>query len=175
MRNVANAALLVAYFDIRVMIFAVRHPSGGVHECHGFIIIFECVFFNQLALHHFPPTQLSEIGQNLRLGKGKGALLAGLAFVFGEIGLSRYKEGVAITLAKVTNKDTQTVVSALIKQAKRLPDELYKSLTWDRGKELADHLKKQKQNPSPKKQPVNNDKGTQQKTNNTVNKTNKTN
>jgi len=44
-----------------------------------------------------------------------------------------------VMLAKVTNKDTQTVVSALIKQAKRLPDELYKSLTWDRGKELADH------------------------------------
>jgi IS30 family transposase len=44
-----------------------------------------------------------------------------------------------VMLAKVTNKDTKTVVSALIKQAKRLPDELYKSLTWDRGKELADH------------------------------------
>jgi IS30 family transposase len=44
-----------------------------------------------------------------------------------------------VMLAKVTNKDTQTVVSALIKQAKKLPDELYKSLTWDRGKELADH------------------------------------
>jgi IS30 family transposase len=44
-----------------------------------------------------------------------------------------------VTLAKVANKDTQTVVSALIKQAKRLPNELYKSLTWDRGKELADH------------------------------------
>jgi IS30 family transposase len=44
-----------------------------------------------------------------------------------------------VMLAKVTNKDTQTVVSALIKQAKRLPDELYKSLTWDRGKELSDH------------------------------------
>jgi IS30 family transposase len=41
--------------------------------------------------------------------------------------------------AKVANKDTQTVVSALIKQAKTLPNELYKSLTWDRGKELADH------------------------------------
>ena len=27
----------------------------------------------------------------------------------------------------------------LIKQAKKLPGELYKSLTWDRGKELADH------------------------------------
>ena len=44
-----------------------------------------------------------------------------------------------VMLAKVANKDTQTVISALIKQAKKLPDELYKSLTWDRGKELTDH------------------------------------
>jgi IS30 family transposase len=44
-----------------------------------------------------------------------------------------------VMLAKVANKDTQTVVSALIKQSKALPNELYKSLTWDRGKELADH------------------------------------
>jgi IS30 family transposase len=36
-------------------------------------------------------------------------------------------------------KDTRTVVTALIKQAKKLPKELYKSLTWDRGKELTDH------------------------------------
>lgn len=36
--------------------------------------------------------------------------------------------------AKVANKDTQTVVSALIKQAKKLPSELYKSLTWDRAR-----------------------------------------
>ena len=41
-----------------------------------------------------------------------------------------------VMLAKVANKDTQTVISALIKQAKKLPNELYKSLTWDRGKEL---------------------------------------
>ena len=44
-----------------------------------------------------------------------------------------------VTLVKVANKDTQTVVSALIKQSKKLPSELYKSLTWDRGKELTDH------------------------------------
>ena len=44
-----------------------------------------------------------------------------------------------VMLAKVANKDTQAVISALIKQAKKLPDELYKSLTWDRGKELTDH------------------------------------
>src|SRR5712672_1300838 len=44
-----------------------------------------------------------------------------------------------VMLVKVTNKDTESVVSALIKQSQRLPSELYRSLTWDRGKELADH------------------------------------
>ena len=44
-----------------------------------------------------------------------------------------------VMLAKVQNKDTESVISALIKQSKKLPDELYKSLTWDRGSELADH------------------------------------
>ena len=44
-----------------------------------------------------------------------------------------------VLLAKVADKRTATVVAALIKQAKKLPSELYKSLTWDRGKELTDH------------------------------------
>jgi len=44
-----------------------------------------------------------------------------------------------VMLAKVDSKETQAVVCALIKQAKKLPNELYKSLTWDQGKELADH------------------------------------
>jgi IS30 family transposase len=44
-----------------------------------------------------------------------------------------------VMLVKVANKDTESVISALIKQSQRLPRELYKSLTWDRGKELADH------------------------------------
>ncbi len=44
-----------------------------------------------------------------------------------------------VMLIKVTNKDTRSVIAGLIKQSKRLPKELYKSLTWDRGKELADH------------------------------------
>ncbi len=44
-----------------------------------------------------------------------------------------------VMLVKVANKDTESVVSTLIKQSQRLPRELYKSLTWDRGKELADH------------------------------------
>jgi IS30 family transposase len=44
-----------------------------------------------------------------------------------------------VMLAKLDSKDTQTVVNALIKHAQELPHELYKSLTWDRGKEMADH------------------------------------
>ena len=40
---------------------------------------------------------------------------------------------------KVTGKDTETVINALIKNARKLPQELYQSLTWDRGKEMADH------------------------------------
>jgi IS30 family transposase len=44
-----------------------------------------------------------------------------------------------VMLAKVNSKDTQTVVTALIKHAHKLSHQLYQSLTWDRGKELADH------------------------------------
>jgi IS30 family transposase len=42
-------------------------------------------------------------------------------------------------LSWVPSKDTKMVINALIKQAHKLPRELYKSLTWDRGKEMADH------------------------------------
>ena len=44
-----------------------------------------------------------------------------------------------VLLAKVDRKDSKTVVDALIKQAHKLPRELYKSLTWDRGSEMAQH------------------------------------
>jgi IS30 family transposase len=44
-----------------------------------------------------------------------------------------------VMLVKIARKDTETVINALIKNARTLPQELYKSLTWDRGKEMADH------------------------------------
>jgi IS30 family transposase len=44
-----------------------------------------------------------------------------------------------VMLAKVVSKDSETVTNALIKHARKLPDELYQSLTWDRGTEMADH------------------------------------
>jgi IS30 family transposase len=44
-----------------------------------------------------------------------------------------------VLLAKVPNRDSKSVITALINQAHRLPNELLKSLTWDRGKEMAQH------------------------------------
>ncbi len=46
-----------------------------------------------------------------------------------------------VMLAKLEDKKTDTVIAALIKQSKKLPSELYKSLTWDRGKEMSAHQK----------------------------------
>jgi len=46
-----------------------------------------------------------------------------------------------VMLARVKGKDTETVINALIRQAYKLPSELYTSLTWDRGSEMADHLR----------------------------------
>ena len=44
-----------------------------------------------------------------------------------------------VMLVKAEGKDTETVINALIRHAHQLPRELYQSLTWDRGKEMADH------------------------------------
>jgi len=44
-----------------------------------------------------------------------------------------------LMLIKLEGKDSQTVVNALIKNARKLPQELYKSLTWDRGTEMHAH------------------------------------
>jgi len=44
-----------------------------------------------------------------------------------------------VMLLKIPSKDTATVVATLAKHVRKLPSELRRSLTWDRGKEMADH------------------------------------
>lgn len=44
-----------------------------------------------------------------------------------------------VMLVKVASKDAETFANTLIKNARKLPQELYKSLTWDRGTEMAGH------------------------------------
>jgi IS30 family transposase len=42
-------------------------------------------------------------------------------------------------LVKVPRKDSATVVAALAKHIRKLPEELRRSLTWDQGSEMARH------------------------------------
>ena len=44
-----------------------------------------------------------------------------------------------VMLVRLPNKETQTVIRALARRIRRLPHGLMKSLTWDRGSELAAH------------------------------------
>ena len=44
-----------------------------------------------------------------------------------------------VIIVKVADKRTETVVAALIKAVRKLPAALRRSLTWDRGMELANH------------------------------------
>lgn len=44
-----------------------------------------------------------------------------------------------VMLVKVPSKDTQTVTRALARSIRRLPQELRRSLTWDRGTEMSAH------------------------------------
>lgn len=44
-----------------------------------------------------------------------------------------------VLLVQVDGKDTASVVQALTREVKRLPEGLMRSLTWDRGMELAQH------------------------------------
>jgi IS30 family transposase len=44
-----------------------------------------------------------------------------------------------VVLVKLSEKNTEAVVDALIRAVRKLPTALRKSLTWDRGAELARH------------------------------------
>ena len=70
-------------------------------------------------------------------GHWEGDLICGPNHSF--IGTLVERHSRYVMLMKLSDKKTETVVNALIKHSKRLPDELYKSLTWDRGHELAAH------------------------------------
>ena len=72
-------------------------------------------------------------------GHWEGDLIAGPNYTY--IATLVERQTRYVMLAKVENKNTDTVIKALIKQARELPNGLYKSLTWDRGSELCGHKK----------------------------------
>jgi IS30 family transposase len=42
-------------------------------------------------------------------------------------------------LGKIRGKDTNSVISGILREVGKLPDTLWESITWDRGDEIADH------------------------------------
>ena len=70
-------------------------------------------------------------------GHWEGDLIAGSGNSFIATLVERHTR--FVMLAKVGNKDSHSVIQALIKQSRKLPKELYRSLTWDRGCEIAGH------------------------------------
>ncbi|MCW2999149.1 MAG: family transposase [Solirubrobacterales bacterium] len=70
-------------------------------------------------------------------GHWEGDLIRGLGNTYIATLVERHSR--FVMLVKVAGKDTDTVVGALTRQVLKLPDELMRSLTWDRGTELAAH------------------------------------
>ena len=79
----------------------------------------------------------AEVGDRAVPGHWEGDLLCGTKD--SQIATLVERHSRYVMLVRVPGKDTKTVVNALIKQAHKLPRELYKSLTWDRGSEMANH------------------------------------
>ena len=81
---------------------------------------------------------MDQIAHTQKIGHSQGDLIVGSNNSYIATLVERHSR--FVMLAKVENKDTQSVVAALIKQARKLPKELYRSLTWDRGSEMAGHV-----------------------------------
>jgi IS30 family transposase len=70
-------------------------------------------------------------------GHWEGALISGSYYSHIATLVERHSR--QVMLVNVESKNTDTVIQALIYQSQKLPSELYKSLTWDRGSEMSNH------------------------------------
>jgi IS30 family transposase len=79
----------------------------------------------------------AEVGDRAVPGHWEGDLLMG--GTGSQIATLVERQSRYVMLVKVDSKDTVTVTRALAKKIRKLPAELRRSLTWDRGSEMAAH------------------------------------
>jgi IS30 family transposase len=103
-----------------------RPRSGGRPERRGKIV-------DAISIRERP----AEVADRAVPGHWEGDLLVGTHRSYMATLVERSSR--FVMLVKVPNKRSEDVVTALIKHARKLPDELRRSLTWDRGLELAQH------------------------------------
>lgn len=105
-----------------------RHPRAGAHARPRPGQIPDLV-----SIRARPP----EVQDRAVPGHWEGDLLEGARGTFVATLVERQSR--YVVLIRLPNKETQTVVRALARRVRRLPDGLMKSLTWDRGTELTAH------------------------------------
>jgi IS30 family transposase len=106
----------------------IRRAKGSTGKGHGRGQIVDAVSIRE---------RPAEVEDRAVPGHWEGDLIAGSANSYIATLVERHSR--FLMLVRVENKNTDTVVGALIQQIKTLPEGLMSSLTWDRGKELASH------------------------------------
>lgn len=81
----------------------------------------------------------AEVADRAVPGHWEGDLIAGSNNTY--VGTLVERSSRYVMLMKLPGKDTESVMAALKSKICKLPSELRRSITWDRGHEMADHLK----------------------------------
>jgi IS30 family transposase len=123
-RGVLKKELMQHLRSKRLIRRSVHARAGG--KCHGQIV-------DAISIRERP----AEIEDRAIPGHWEGDLLAGTSNSHIATLVERHSR--FTILVKVPSKDTATVVDALTRQVRKLPASLRRSLTWDRGLEMAKH------------------------------------
>jgi IS30 family transposase len=123
-RGVLKKELIQHLRSERLMRRSVHARAGG--KSHGRIV-------DAISIRERP----AEVEDRAIPGHWEGDLLAGTGN--SHIATLVERQSRFTMLVKVPSKDTATVVAALSRQVRKLPASLRRSLTWDRGLEMAKH------------------------------------